>query len=423
MMQGWVAPAPPAATPYNVGCANGHRLRGNRTEGYQALRCPTCGEAVFVLPHSPLPLPPVPASAATPSRPRPGRQALLDAYPNDDAPHALVDPPAWPGGGEGGPAAAAVDLSDDVADIDWVDDAPAVAPIPEAPAVRPGSAPAPVTPQRRPARPPAARPTSSRPAVVAPAAPAPPPVPVPRLTWREWASKYRNPLLAVGLVLVIVGAVSLKRWRQRLEELPRIAEIGRTEGFKKLDAGDFFAAKKILADAAAAVDAMGGRFEGADKIRQAAQEAAIFTDLVPQTLEDLVEEAATYRDVGGWSDHFAAIYRGRSIILETTITAIPDSTKPGSRYGDAYQILVGRGPKPEARGRLDYAKFALFDLTEPKVGEIKLFGARLAALEFDIADNIWVITLEPDSGVFMTHPQALEAIHWPAGEPVEEPGP
>ncbi|MGZ3470353.1 MAG: hypothetical protein ACXWO1_11890, partial [Isosphaeraceae bacterium] len=39
---------------YSVVCPLGHRLRGQRTGGYQALRCPSCGEGIFVLPASPL---------------------------------------------------------------------------------------------------------------------------------------------------------------------------------------------------------------------------------------------------------------------------------------------------------------------------------------------------------------------------------
>ena len=289
-------------------------------------------------------------------------------------------------------------------------------------------------PQPTPTRPPDSKPTpSARPAPTArprsvAARPAPSPtVPqvaaAPRRTWSEWALANRNALLIVGFVLVIVGAVSVRRWRQWREELPRIAEMGRTEGFRKLDSGDFFAAKKILADAADAVDAMGGRFEGADSIRQAAREAAIFTDLLPIALEDLVEEAATVRDVSGWSAHFASMYQGRSILVETLITAVPDPTRPESHYEDAYRILAGRGPKPQAKGRIDYQGFQLFDLTQPKVGESKLIGARLAALEFDLNQNLWLLTLEPDSGVFVTHTRALEAIHWPTAEPVEEARP
>ncbi len=423
LMQGWVAPAPPVATQYNVACANGHRLRGNRTEGYQALRCPTCAEAVFILPQSPLPEPPVPTVARSPTRSRSTHQTNLDTLASDDAPHVLVDPPAWSEPAvTPGTRAAATASDDEVVDIDWVDGVEEPAASATAPAGRPNVVPpASSPPAARPATP---RPKPARPVPPAAAllAPAPLAIPAPRPTFREWTWSHRNPLLAVGFVLLVLGAVGVKRWKQRQEELPRIAEIGRTEGLKKLDSGDFFAAKKILADAAAAVDAMGGRFAGGDAIRHAAQEAAIFTDLVPQTLEDLVEEAATY-DVNAWSAHFAAIYQGRSIIIETTITAIPDPAKPESRYTDAYRIAVGRGPTPQFSGRIDYTGFELFTLTEPNVGDTKLFGARLAALECDLTTNIWVLKLEPRSGVFMTHPEALQAINWPAGEPVEESQP
>ena len=59
----------PTVQYYNVVCPLGHRVRGQRTEGYQALRCPACGEGVFVLPMSPLPEPVAPPRA-TPKRER-----------------------------------------------------------------------------------------------------------------------------------------------------------------------------------------------------------------------------------------------------------------------------------------------------------------------------------------------------------------
>ena len=117
------------------------------------------------------------------------------------------------------------------------------------------------------------------------------------------------------------------------------------------------------------------------------------------------------------------MYRGRSILVETTITAVPVPDKPGSRYEDAGRILIGRNAEPQAKGRLDYTGFGLFDLSQPKVGETKLFGARLATLELNLAESTWFVTLEPDTGVFLTHTQALEAIHWPTGAPTEETAP
>jgi hypothetical protein len=43
------------AVPYEVACACGHVVRGQRQERHQVVRCPSCRQAVFVLPLSPLP--------------------------------------------------------------------------------------------------------------------------------------------------------------------------------------------------------------------------------------------------------------------------------------------------------------------------------------------------------------------------------
>jgi len=403
MMQGWAAPPPPRAQSYSVACAEGHRLTGQRTEGYQALRCPTCGDGIFVLPRSPLPIPPVPASAI-----RARVAAAADAFPEDD-PILLTDPPTSATGPEieieGGDATEA--------EIDWVDEVPAGAgPVPEAPKA---NAP-PARPKARAARRPDPGPAAEvdRPTIAV----------ADRPTLAGWAWRHRNALLVAGVIALVVGAVSVRRWRQRLEELPEIAEIGRTEGLKRLDAGDFHAAKKLLADAASAVDSLGGRYEGAEAIRQGAREAAIFTDLAPEGLDRLLEEAATYRsEVKEWSSHFAGFYRGRSFLLETAIVAVPDPARPDSAYQVECRVFTGRGPRPDARARLDLARFRLFEDSRPKVGDPQVFGARLASLELDLATNEWVFAVEPDSGVFITHPKALEAVGWPAPEAPEEPRP
>jgi hypothetical protein len=412
MMQAWSAPPAAREQAYSVACPEGHRLHGMRTEGYQALRCPTCGEGIFVLPRSPLPEPSAPASP-----PRNRVAAVVEeAYPDDD-PLPLSDPSPM--------TTSTVDLEVDgepEVEIDWVDDGPVesvdevkppepapgpskeVRPRPKA-NPRPGPVNKPPPPKRR---------RALVPAVEA----------VDRPSLSEWAWGHRNALLAVGVVLLVIGAVAFRFRRQRLEDLPRIAEIGRTEGLRKLDAGDFAAAKQLLADAASAVDGLGGRYEGAESIRQGAREAAIFTDLVPATLDQLLEEAATFRDdAKEWPSRFAGMYRGRSIILDAPISAVPDPGKPDSSYQIVGRIYFGPGPMPVGKGRIDLSGFQLFELSQPKVGDQQTFGARLAGLELDLGSNEWVLTLEPDSGVYITHPRALEAIGWPSFEPLEEPRP
>ncbi len=106
---------------FNVRCVSGHRVRGERTEGYQALRCPACGEGVFVLPRSPLPIPAAPKRSETSRSPR-----TIDRMV-DDSPGELTDP-----------AGVSVDLGGDEhaaadADIIWDDALPEAARAPKPP--------------------------------------------------------------------------------------------------------------------------------------------------------------------------------------------------------------------------------------------------------------------------------------------------
>ena len=397
MMQGWAAAPPSRVQFYSVACSEGHRLNGQRTEGYQALRCPTCGEGIFVLPRSPLPEPPAPAGS-----PRARVASAVEAaFPEED-PLILSDP--------SGPSVMVGEVKNEgdrpEAEIDWVDE---IATEPEVPKAVAPPKPA-VKPRPKPSGP-------SRPKVEGPKVQV-----VARPSLRESAWRSRNGLLVATVLVLIVSAVAIRWHRQRLEELPRIAEIGRTEGLKKLDAGEFQAAKKLLGEAADAVDGLGGKFEGADSIRQGAREAAIFADLAPAGIAEIVEEAKNC-DPKEWPSRFAASYKGRSVIIDATVSAVPDLATPGSTYQIEYPIYFGRGPKPEGRGRINLEGFRLFELAQPKVGEKGPFAARYKSVELDVTTEEWVVTFEPDSGVFILHPKALEAIDWPSSEEPEGVGP
>jgi hypothetical protein len=351
---------------------------------------------------------PEPAAPATPSRSRVA--AAVEAFPEDD-PLVLTDPL---------PSMVTVpEVDEPEAEIDWVDEIPTEPEAPKQVAPERPKTPAPVSKAGRPAS--------------APAKPQPKPAPVPeeavelavQPTLREWALAHRNALMAAAVVLLVVGAVAIRSRRQRLEELPQIAEIGRTEGLKKLDAGEFVPAMKLLRDAADAVDGLGGRFEGADSIRQGAREAAIFAGLADTGIAEIVAEAneAAIKDPKGWPSKFAALYKGRSVIIEAPISAVPDPTRPGSSYQINYPIYFGEGPKPGGKGRIDLTSFRLFERSEPKLDEPVLFGARYASIELDTTSGEWIVTFEPDSGVYITHTKALSKIDWPTSEPTEEPGP
>jgi len=234
--------------------------------------------------------------------------------------------------------------------------------------------------------------------------------------------------LFVVVPLLIVLTVAWRYRQSRRAEYPLIAELGKTEGIPALEEGNFDKAFQRLSAAKAAVDALRGAVADADEIRNAADEAAIFVDLIPQTLEDLLAEAGrTPSDA--WASQFKTLYRGRSIIIDSWVTAEPDSSA-GSGYDILYRVLPqglpsnfveGGGSRPDRVGRIDLRGFELFELARPAVGKCPAFGARLASFEYDRETNEWVIRLEPKSGVFITHTKALESIGWRSSSAAEEP--
>jgi hypothetical protein len=417
---------------FNVTCVSGHRVRGERTEGYQALRCPACGEGVFVLPRSPLPDPAAPGRAPASTRASRGRAWT------DDGPVELTDP-----------GRAALEVADDEAapadaEIIW-DDPPAQ------PARRPGrnrgrdqDTPTGAVPAGEDAafweeditRAAAANTTErsgrrrEKPAPEQRAAAASSShgrrrrAAEPAVIEVDTRPKKRSPITAIVIVvpLLVATAVAWRYWRQVRAQYPLTAELGRTEGIPALEQGNFDKAYQLLSAAKTAVTALGGAVDDADEICTAADEAAIFVDLSPRILEEILEEAAR-TDPLVWPTKFNDLYKGRAIVIETTITEEPGAGS-SDRYlvdylvlpsGAAYKFNQGTGAAPDRFGMIDFTGFELFDLARPHKGEHKTFGARLASFQLDKISNVWWVGLEPKSGVFILHPKALEAMGWPRG--------
>jgi hypothetical protein len=211
-----------------------------------------------------------------------------------------------------------------------------------------------------------------------------------------------------------MATVAFRIWRSRLQDLPRIAELGRVEGLAALDEGKFDRANQLLSAAKRAVARLGDEFQGASAIRQGADEAAIIVKLAPSSLEAMLDEAAP-ADANEWSDRFATLYKGRSIIVDAHVTAVPDGRGAG-RYELDYRIFRGGdGGRPQSLGRIDTTGFRLFETISPKIGDRVTFGARLASFQFDMSHEEWLVGLEPE-GVLMTHTKALEALGWPSAD-------
>ncbi len=463
---------PPGREQYfNVLCASGHRVRGERTEGYQALRCPACGEGVFVLPCSPLPEPvPPPGMAsrrARSARPRGGRVAegpveLADAAEGsleleleDESAGLADDQIIWDddsdavgnGSRAAGPATARVSPEDlAAAEIEAARRKEAAASREAGSAAARRASPTPATTGRgrpapapgqgqgqargaeaRPARPRpgtagqpgTARPSRPRPAPAAPIEPGP----------IQVAPRQRTgpnvPLIFFLLGLLVLGAIGWRAWRYHREQLPRVVERGRDEGIPALEEGDFDRANQLLSAARDAVDTLGGAVNGADEIRAAADEADLFVNLCSETLEDLLARAGR-SDPDAWQSEFDTLYKGRSCLFDTTIVSTPAEGgyeiayivfPPGeaSRFGDAGLAL------PDRYARIDLEGFELFEQAHYVLNAHVTFGAKIRSLDYDAAKKHWVIRLDPKSGRFIRHHKALEASGWPSPEAAQVP--
>ena len=394
--------------PYRIVCHCGQKLSGDRTTSYQALRCPNCGGGLFVLPKSPLPEPAPASPGATDARAAAPRKSKRV----DDAPVALRDFVAKP--------EPSYPPADD--EIQWDDEIPADQAESDSEAPEPGEGkvdpveaamsetPGPATGKGR-----RVRGTKPNDETIAPSKDrksAPEPI-VARQSLGEFLAKNRNSVLLTLVAAVVFGTVALRVYRSQWQKLPAVAELGRTEGLEALDAGEFDKANQLLSDARRAVELLGDAYQGAEAIKQGAKEAAIIAKLVPEGLEDLLEDA-NQSEKPDWESRFKTLYQGRTVIVEGHVATIPDGRGDGV-YTLDYRILpAGEGGEPRTKGEIDLKGFRLLEILKPKLGDTLTFGAKLESFQFDSERKCWVVGFDPDSGVTMTHEKALEALGWPS---------
>ena len=225
-----------------------------------------------------------------------------------------------------------------------------------------------------------------------------------------------RPLLILGcVVLLVLVTVAIRT----LAEPPAGPAPGRHRGthrgHPRVEEGKFDKANQILSAAREAVDSLGGAVEDADEIRHAADEAAIFVNLLSDPLETPARGGVPDQPQA-WASRFDSLYKGRSVIIDATITATPE-TASTHRYEIDYLVLTpgrrdqGAAPRPDRPDRLRGGHA----WPGERWGDHVLFGARLAAFEYDLNAGEWLIRFEPKSGVSITHMKALETLGWPSG--------
>ena len=238
-----------------------------------------------------------------------------------------------------------------------------------------------------------------------------------------------RPLWVFAIVGVIVaGTVTFRTWRNLRQSYPQVAELGREQGIPALEAGEFDRAHQLLQPAKQAVNALGGQVEGADEIRSAADEAALYVALATVGLEEMLDEAAIASNPAQWTSRFEDRHKGRGVVIDSRIASTPEG--PKGRYEIDYIVMPAEesgdfragGARPSRSARIDFKGFELFELAQPKVGDRVVFGARLRSFEFDPDANAWVVRLEPASGLFVRFHKALESLGWPDEDAFADPG-
>jgi hypothetical protein len=130
-------------------------------------------------------------------------------------------------------------------------------------------------------------------------------------------------------------------------------------------------------------------------------QAALIADLLSESLDEILQRAAGTRDAER-QEQFNRRYRGRAVIFDDVV-----ARDPAGRFG--LGVFEVRAPGEPARVELsDLKLLPALPLAEPRR---MLFGARLAGLarEERGGHGLWVIRLEPDSGVLLTDEDAAGA--------------
>jgi hypothetical protein len=208
-------------------------------------------------------------------------------------------------------------------------------------------------------------------------------------------------LTVAAVTILAVGVYFYKSWRNRLAELPHIAEVNAAEGKAALESGQFDEAKQKLGRAAAAYKELKANDSAATEAIQLAKEAAILADQCLQTPAEIIEDIARREDADGLR-RFDDEYKGRAVIVDGKVAKIGDPVVLTIR------LFVGRGPTPAKEGSFDLTGFELLKGMELKEGDQLIFGGRYESMR--IEDNKWRITLQPGSGSWMTNAKALAIV-------------
>lgn len=196
-------------------------------------------------------------------------------------------------------------------------------------------------------------------------------------------------LVAAAVVGVVAATVVWQSSRRSEQRLADEAEALGRGGLAALDRGDLSEAHRRLEAAVRRLAALKHGVADEREIRQAAAETDVVANLLSRPLSELLSEAASTRPG-------AARLAGRSVVLDCE----PKWDDAGMAAWEGVGFL---GDEPV---RVDLGELTVFRSADPARAQRVLLGAKMAGLERTAAG--WRLSLDAESGVWLTHPAVLE---------------
>jgi hypothetical protein len=182
-------------------------------------------------------------------------------------------------------------------------------------------------------------------------------------------------------------------------------------GKKLFEQGQFHEAIRQFEEARILHEKHPEALSSADRKRlvQMQRETQIFVDLLSESVEEILNQAAAEQNDREWQAVFSDRYGGRSLIFLAGIHR--DSS---NHWVLDYEVFVR-----EKRARIDWENLRLLRGLPLNESHRLLVGVRLASVEPE-PGRTWVVRLQPDSGVLLTNGDALATVYSQPPEGIEE---